>query len=64
MTKTLIGKQAVVTGGTSGVGAAIVQYLMEEGATVLTSARSNSETLPPCVLFVQADRGTGGVPRF
>ncbi|MBO0791503.1 MAG: SDR family oxidoreductase [Ktedonobacteraceae bacterium] len=58
MTKTLIGKQAVVTGGTSGVGAAIVHYLLEEGATVLTSARSHRVTLPPDVLFVQADLGT------
>ncbi|GHO60916.1 SDR family oxidoreductase [Ktedonobacter robiniae] len=58
MTKTLIGKQAVVTGGTSGIGAAIVQYLQEEGATVLTCARSSKEILPPGVLFVQADLST------
>ncbi|GCE31911.1 short-chain dehydrogenase [Dictyobacter alpinus] len=58
MTETLIGKQAVVTGGTSGIGAAIVQYLQEEGATVLTCARSSQETLPAGVLFVQTDLAT------
>ncbi|GHO76566.1 hypothetical protein KSD_43370 [Ktedonobacter sp. SOSP1-85] len=46
MTKTLTGKRAVVTGETSGVGAGIVQYLMEEGATVLTCAHSNKARPP------------------
>jgi NAD(P)-dependent dehydrogenase (short-subunit alcohol dehydrogenase family) len=48
------GKRALVTGGTKGIGAAVVQRLASGGATVLTTARS----LPPggsADLFIQAD---------
>ncbi|MZQ86752.1 SDR family oxidoreductase [Paenibacillus sp. 5J-6] len=50
------GKRALVTGGTKGMGFAIVKRLAEAGATVLTTAR----TIPtdyeiPNVHFVQAD---------
>ena len=48
------GKRALVTGGTRGIGAAIVERLMRGGARVITTARS----LPPGGTpdrFVQAD---------
>jgi NAD(P)-dependent dehydrogenase (short-subunit alcohol dehydrogenase family) len=34
----LSGKRILVTGGTKGVGSAVVKLLLEEGAQVLTSA--------------------------
>ncbi|MBB5800894.1 NAD(P)-dependent dehydrogenase (short-subunit alcohol dehydrogenase family) [Saccharothrix ecbatanensis] len=56
MVNNLAGRRAVVTGGTRGIGAAIVRKLSEAGATVLTTARSaNATDLPPGVLFTTAD---------
>lgn len=53
------GRKALVTGGTKGVGAAVVSRLVRVGATVLTTARSKpEEPLLPEVFFVQADIGT------
>jgi NAD(P)-dependent dehydrogenase (short-subunit alcohol dehydrogenase family) len=37
------GKRALVTGGTRGIGEAVVIALREAGATVLTTARSQPE---------------------
>jgi NAD(P)-dependent dehydrogenase (short-subunit alcohol dehydrogenase family) len=42
----LEGKRALVTGGTKGVGQAVVAALREAGAMVLTIARSQPERLP------------------
>ena len=42
----LEGKRALVTGGTKGVGQAVVAALCEAGATTLTTARSRPESLP------------------
>ena len=39
----LEGKRALVTGGTKGVGQAVVTALREAGATALTTARSRQE---------------------
>ncbi len=50
------GKRALVTGGTKGMGAAIVQRLTAAGATVMTTARSVPEASPE--LFVQGDVST------
>jgi NAD(P)-dependent dehydrogenase (short-subunit alcohol dehydrogenase family) len=50
----LSGKRVLVTGGTKGVGRAVVELFLAEGAQVLTSARQASSDLP-AELFVQAD---------
>ena len=53
----LSGKRVLVTGGTKGVGRALVELLLTEGAQVLTSARQASSDLP-AELFVLADLST------
>lgn len=50
----LDGRRALVTGGTKGIGKAMVARLREAGATVLTTARTRSADLPDD-LFVTAD---------
>jgi NAD(P)-dependent dehydrogenase (short-subunit alcohol dehydrogenase family) len=50
-------KRVLVTGGTKGVGAALVRLLIEEGAKVVTSARQATADMPYC-LFVAADLRT------
>ena len=54
----LEGKRALVTGGTKGVGQAVVAALREAGATVLTTARSQPENLPNDGHFLIADVST------
>lgn len=49
------GKRALVTGGTKGMGEAIVRRLRGSGATVVTTARSAPPKLPRSDLFVGAD---------
>src|SRR5207237_8241684 len=51
----LEGKRALVTGGSKGVGQAVVAALREAGATVLTTARSGPEHLLNVGHFVIAD---------
>lgn len=53
----LSGKRVLVTGGTKGVGRAVVSRFLAEDATVLTSARQVDADLPS-ELFVQADLST------
>ncbi|CAN5604481.1 hypothetical protein BH09PSE5_BH09PSE5_44130 [soil metagenome] len=55
----LEGRRALVTGGTKGIGAAVVKRLMEAGASVITAARtppSTDEAQAPA--FVKADVST------
>ncbi|MCB8839301.1 SDR family oxidoreductase [Aurantimonas sp. VKM B-3413] len=51
----LTAQRAVVTGGTKGVGAAVVAALVAAGAVVATGARSAPDVLPEGVLFRKAD---------
>lgn len=52
------GKRALVTGGTKGMGAAIVRLLAQRGATVVTTARQLPSGQTSDVRYVQADVAT------
>lgn len=54
----LIGKRALVTGGTRGMGAAIVARLTEHGATVITTARTHPTAPSRADRFILADVST------
>jgi NAD(P)-dependent dehydrogenase (short-subunit alcohol dehydrogenase family) len=54
----LSGKRVLVTGGTKGVGEAIVKRLRQAGATVITTARSFPEDSQSPELFIQSDLST------
>ncbi len=54
----LDGKRVLVTGGTQGMGKAIVERLTHAGATVITTARSTPTDLQTPGLFIQADVST------
>ena len=54
----LTGQRALVTGGTKGLGAALVQSLREVGAQVMTTARSAPERPIEGMTYVQADLTT------
>lgn len=59
------GKRAIVTGGSRGIGAAIVQRLLDGGATVVTTARNASDETPKAATFIRGDIGTlAGVQAF
>ncbi len=54
----LTGRRALVTGGTQGIGQAVVARLREAGVTVLTTARTAPTELADAKLFVAADVAT------
>ncbi|AGL15932.1 SDR family oxidoreductase [Actinoplanes sp. N902-109] len=59
------GKRAVVTGGSRGIGAAIVQRLLDGGANVVTTARNATDETPKGATFLQGDISTlAGVQEF
>jgi NAD(P)-dependent dehydrogenase (short-subunit alcohol dehydrogenase family) len=57
LSRELIGRRALVTGGTRGIGAAIAQRLLDAGAKVVVTARSRGEA-PTGATFIAADIGT------
>lgn len=58
------GKRALVTGGSRGMGAAIVDRLARSGAIVVATARAAPATPSPAALFIEADVSTAdGVAR-
>jgi NAD(P)-dependent dehydrogenase (short-subunit alcohol dehydrogenase family) len=54
----LVGKTAVITGGSKGIGAATVARFVRGGARVVTSGRSQPDSLPAGVEYVVADVAT------
>jgi NAD(P)-dependent dehydrogenase (short-subunit alcohol dehydrogenase family) len=52
------GRRVLVTGGTQGIGAAVVRRLRAAGATVFAAARSTPADLDQAALFVAADLAT------
>jgi NAD(P)-dependent dehydrogenase (short-subunit alcohol dehydrogenase family) len=54
----LTDRKALVTGGTKGMGEAIVKRLRQAGATVMTTARSEPPNLQLPDLFIEADIST------
>jgi len=56
----LAGQRALVTGGTKGVGAAVVQGLRAAGVQVMATARSAPAQPAPGVVYVTADLATAG----
>lgn len=55
MSKEFEGKRVLVTGGTKGIGQAIVNRLLKAGGQVIATARTQPEDLPGEVGFIQAD---------
>jgi NAD(P)-dependent dehydrogenase (short-subunit alcohol dehydrogenase family) len=62
------GRRALVTAGTKGVGAAVVEVLRENGVVIVTTARSVPAVAPAGVHYIAADittpEGCAGVARF
>src|SRR3954447_11849583 len=59
----LEGRRALVTGGTRGIGAAIVDRLLNAGAEVMTTGRSVSPETPTGAHFIVGDLSTDGGAR-
>lgn len=59
------GKRAIVTGGSRGIGAAVVQRLLDGGVTVVTTARNATDETPKAATFIAGDISTlSGVRTF
>jgi NAD(P)-dependent dehydrogenase (short-subunit alcohol dehydrogenase family) len=55
LSKELIGRRALVTGGTRGIGAAITQRLLDAGAKVVVAAHTRNDDTPAEATFVSGD---------
>jgi len=51
-------KRAIVTGGSRGIGAAIVRRLLHGGAPVVTTARNATDETPKAATFIQGNLST------
>ncbi|MGH8297401.1 MAG: oxidoreductase [Steroidobacteraceae bacterium] len=55
LSKELIGRRALVTGGSRGIGAAITRRLLDAGAKVVVAARTRNDDTPADATFVPGD---------
>ena len=55
LTKEFVGKRALITGGSRGIGAATAQRLLDGGATVVVTARNTHAETPKGATFISGD---------
>ena len=60
LTKEFVGKRALITSGSRGIGAATAQRLLDGGATVVVTARNTHAETPKGATFISGDTRTLG----